>query len=236
LYFVATNHINYFDSAIIRSNRFDALMLVSPPSFRAKIERLTVLLNSVHGLSISHFETGESEVQKDLDAVPKDLERALGSAGPSSSAESKETLAARWREERLDKALVLAKFTLLRYDELDELAYHLASLLRSRPATGTISTEVLKSALEKLADPEWRKNKSYDDFFRDTRSERRDYQMLNVWEVIGVPEALPKEVEKRNSGNWLARSVDSPDDIKIKGFEVRGLSNGRVEIRPMGGN
>ena len=44
LYFVATNHINYFDSAIIRSHRFDALILVSPPSFRSKIEELERLL------------------------------------------------------------------------------------------------------------------------------------------------------------------------------------------------
>jgi len=36
LYFVATNHINYFDSAIIRSHRFDALMLVSPPRFNLR--------------------------------------------------------------------------------------------------------------------------------------------------------------------------------------------------------
>ena len=34
LYFVATNHINYFDSAIIRSHRFDALILVTPPVVR----------------------------------------------------------------------------------------------------------------------------------------------------------------------------------------------------------
>src|SRR6185437_6167741 len=44
LYFVATNHINYFDSAIIRSHRFDALILVGPPSFEAKIERIEELL------------------------------------------------------------------------------------------------------------------------------------------------------------------------------------------------
>jgi nicotinamide riboside kinase len=62
LYFVATNHINYFDSAIIRSHRFDALILVSPPSFRAKITELERLLNKVYGLPRIRFDVREQEI------------------------------------------------------------------------------------------------------------------------------------------------------------------------------
>jgi hypothetical protein len=40
VYFVATNHIRYFDVAITRSQRFDALTFIGTPSFRAKVERL----------------------------------------------------------------------------------------------------------------------------------------------------------------------------------------------------
>ncbi len=35
MYFVATNHIEYFDRAVTRSERFDAIIFVSPPSFEA---------------------------------------------------------------------------------------------------------------------------------------------------------------------------------------------------------
>ena len=34
MYFVATNHIEYFDSAIVRAERFDAIVHVPPPSFQ----------------------------------------------------------------------------------------------------------------------------------------------------------------------------------------------------------
>jgi SpoVK/Ycf46/Vps4 family AAA+-type ATPase len=44
MYFVATNHINYFDSAIIRAERFDAIVPVPPPSFDKKMARIKELL------------------------------------------------------------------------------------------------------------------------------------------------------------------------------------------------
>ena len=71
LYFVATNHINYFDSAIIRSHRFDALILVSPPSFAAKIEELEGLLSKKYDLPGRNFETTEREIKRKLDGLRK---------------------------------------------------------------------------------------------------------------------------------------------------------------------
>lgn len=44
LFFVATNHIERADPAIRRSQRFDATILVMPPSFRRKCARLQALL------------------------------------------------------------------------------------------------------------------------------------------------------------------------------------------------
>ena len=54
IYFVATNHIGYFDRAVTRSERFDALILVSPPSFDAKVKRLRDLLRrrTANGIEI----------------------------------------------------------------------------------------------------------------------------------------------------------------------------------------
>src|SRR5208282_1778543 len=61
-YFVATNHINYFDSAIIRSHRFDSLVLVSPPSFQTKVKHLKELLADIHDLPNVTFQVREKEI------------------------------------------------------------------------------------------------------------------------------------------------------------------------------
>ncbi|HEV2491913.1 MAG TPA: ATP-binding protein [Terriglobia bacterium] len=218
LYFVATNHINYFDSAIIRSHRFDALMLVSPPSFKAKIRQLDKLLSDAHGLRKVAFQVREKQIQRKLDEAGTPGTRDTNSED-------------NWSEQRLDDELTLAKFALLRYDELDELAYRLASILRGQsPILRKISSDVLKQALKQVADSEWRKNKSYADFLRDTRSERRDYQMLNVWEVSSRSEPSIPGVDTANARRWLARPVDVQEDIKIPGFTLAFKPLGLVEI------
>jgi ATPase family associated with various cellular activities (AAA) len=169
LYFVATNHINYFDSAIIRSHRFDALILVSPPSFSAKIEELERLLGAKYALPRRRFATREREVQSKLKALRQNRNRMTAE-------EAKEA-----GEEKLDTEFTLAKLALLRWDELDELASRLSAVLKSKsPTPRTISSGTLEAALRKVADSEWRKKKSYFDFLRDMRSERRDYEMTRT--------------------------------------------------------
>lgn len=183
LYFVATNHINYFDSAIIRSHRFDALILVSPPSFVAKIEELEELLSKKYGLPGRNFETTEREIQRKLNGLRKEEDKL-------SADEAQERRA---REQKLGPEFMLAKLALLRWDELDELAYRLATILRLRsPVPRKISSQLLEKALSKVGDSEWRKNKSYFDFLRDTRSERRDYQMINVPRRVETKRAASK--------------------------------------------
>ena len=222
LYFVATNHINYFDSAIIRSHRFDALILVSPPSFRSKINELEHLLSSEHGLKHLKFSVREQEIQKKLVAVE--------SAMPPGDMANEATK--RWLEEKLACENVMAKFALLRWDELNELAYRLANILKSRESIPRkISAPILAEALTAIADPEWRKNKSYVDYLRDTRSERRDYQMLNVWEFRGKPKKTPPGLVQSNGARWLTAVVDSPKDIEIPGFRLRFKEGGRVEVQ-----
>jgi hypothetical protein len=177
LYFVATNHINYFDSAIIRSHRFDALILVSPPSFAAKIEELEGLLSKKYDLPGRNFETTEREIERKLNGLRKKEDELSAD----------ETQERRAREQKLDSEFMLAKLALLRWDELDELAYRLATILRLQsPVPRKIPSQLLEKALGKVGDSEWRKNKSYFDFLRDTRSERRDYQMINVPGRLGT--------------------------------------------------
>jgi hypothetical protein len=229
LYFVATNHINYFDSAIIRSHRFDALILVSPPSFRSKIEELERLLSKVHRLPRVQFQTKEREIQKKLAAIEKSNPRNSGHE------KGRQSRVRDWREEKLGSEFLLVKFALLRWDELDELAYRLATILKALPhIPRKVSSDILRRALGQVADSEWRKNKSYDDYMRDTQSERRDYRMLNVWELRGRVTAQIPGLVHANKLHWLAKAVDSTKDIDIPGFELRFKTRGRVEIRPSG--
>lgn len=222
LYFVATNHINYFDSAIIRSHRFDALILVSPPSYRAKMSGLTRLLNEVYQLPDRHFEVKERTIQASLGAI----ERAAPNRFTHTQASEK------WRESELDRRHMLAKFALLRYDELNELAYRIAKILRANPETlEKIDASLLKEALTQIDDREWRKNKSYVDYLRDRRSERRDYQMLNVWKVESSEEISIAQVTPSNGARWLSAAADSIKDIKILGLDLISSPPGSVKIQ-----
>ncbi len=226
LYFVATNHINYFDSAIIRSHRFDSLMLVSPPSCSAKIKELTRLLEETHSLPGHTLEIKETEVQKALEQVEKNLRTLLG----AHSEESEEIRTLRYRETKLAAELTVAKFALLRHDELDELAFLLASYIRKQSdPPRAISSDIVVAALKEVSDSEWRKNKSYLDYLRDTRSERTDYQMLNVWEVITEEASIPG-VKTLTTGKWIERVGDSSKDIEIPDFTLSFEPPGHVKI------
>lgn len=228
LYFVATNHINYFDSAIIRSHRFDALVLVSPTAFSAKVQEMQRLLSETYKLPAVTFETSEAEIQKELEDLVKSgtglrIRYMHLILAPGSTSD--------WREQKLTREYALAKFALLRWDELKELAYRLSLILKSKqPHPTRISGEVLREALMQVEDSEWRKNKSYADYLRDTLSERRDYQMLNVWEVETEVEAGMPGIELSNGKQWVSFAADTPKDVDIPGFEIEGSSSGRVRI------
>jgi hypothetical protein len=221
-YFVATNHINYFDSAIIRSQRFDALMLVGPPSFETKVDRLTDLLSKV-GLSKVRFEVKEQDIQKEFDSFRDALTSPLKD-------KMEQALAAHWTELPLPREYTLAKFALLRYDEIDELAYHLSGILRETTAR-KITNDILRRALANVSDSVWRKNKNYSDYLRDIKSERRDYKMLRVWQCTrSVKKPLPG-LTPSNGSLWLDRAVDSLNDIDFSGFQLKAKPPGRVHLR-----
>lgn len=230
LYFVATNHINYFDSAIIRSHRFDALILVGPPSFEAKLERIRELLPSKYkGLSFDPSMKGQ---------VRKEFDDLLGSAPNSKIGDKRDrSVNQRAYEEWLEQRVVedkyfLAKFLLLRYDELDELAYHLeASLTQATPAATVISETILREALGKVSDSQWRKNKSYADYAHDEQSERRDYQMLKTWEVVSES-AKGRSANVKAVGDrcWLTMRADSIRDVQIEGCELQEVAPASVQI------
>jgi hypothetical protein len=122
------------------------------------------------------FDINEEQIQKELEKI--------GRSAPSSRKDSGNALLD-WREQKLKRKLALAKFALLRWDELHELAYHLSEILKAA-SDKAVTTDILREALMRISDSEWRKNKSYLDFLRDVRSERRDYEMLILPGRIGA--------------------------------------------------
>lgn len=235
LYFVATNHINYFDSAIIRSHRFDALVLVSPPSFKAKVQELKRLLLKNYGFAVDRFEVTERQIESSLEGIEKkDRERrGTGASGSQSSLSD-------WLGAPVPTEFVLAKFALLRWDELGELATRLWHRLKTSPGyKRRITKELLRVALGDVGDAEWRKTKSYLDYLRDVRSERRDYQMLDVWECNRRPadnlralfSAPESSFVAANGRLWFAKSVEAFQDIEVPGLALRFGHLGRVQVQ-----
>jgi hypothetical protein len=229
LYFVATNHINYFDSAIIRSHRFDALILVGPPSFEAKIERIEELLPARYkGLKFDPSIKGQ--IRKEFDDLLKSAPKTQN--GSVQDRAANQQAYKQWLEQRVADEYFLAKLLLLRYDELDELAYHLEQILKEEtPTPRTISERTLRQALGRVDDSQWRKNKSYSDYARDEQSERRDYQMLKTWEVVSESvKGRSPEVKPIGDRCWLTRRIDSIHDIQIEGCELQESAPASVRI------
>lgn len=56
IYFVATNHIEYFDAAIVRSERFDVLVFVPLPSFQKKMHALQKRLGTDASITVTQPE------------------------------------------------------------------------------------------------------------------------------------------------------------------------------------
>jgi len=111
IYFIATNHISYFDAAIVRSERFDVLALTLPPSFDRKKAALQDRLQSLTGRPVSISVTRE-DVEERVKAVDAAI-RKKRKISP---------------EATLTKKDQLVKFVLLRWDQIDKLAFHIQQI------------------------------------------------------------------------------------------------------------
>jgi SpoVK/Ycf46/Vps4 family AAA+-type ATPase len=170
MYFVATNHINYFDSAIIRAERFDAIVPVPPPSFDKKMARIKELLEE-RGLN--------SEIDVDRQSVDESVKK-LNDRSPDRRflAPSKSE-----KNAALPDGSTLAKFLLIRWDQLDELATIIANLLK-QSKTNEVNKDLLQTALRDIADPFLDTKGAFLEYLRSAEYERRDFSKSVVWEVI----------------------------------------------------
>ena len=209
IYFVATNHIDYFDSAIIRAERFDVTLHVPPPSFDKKIARLQALLDR-RGVSIP--------IDLDRKSIEKSLQKFQIDYNSDNEIAAKE-------EKGLQEDQILAKFLLLRWDQLEELA---ATIAKSSKVKRLKSVDVglLKKALQEMPDPFLDKASSYVRYLKSEKYERRDYSKLIVWEVQPcVPEKKHSGIRTDGSRCWYESfDFDLPSE-----FSKIGL--GRIAVK-----
>lgn len=127
MYFIATNHITYFDRAITRSGRFDALFFISPPSYSAKIAELKRILKSDYRKTV------------DISFTKADIDNAMLIPTTDHDKDS--------GSEPIPEENSLATFALLRWDELPELA---GQLNLDEKLTKKLDKTILARALKKI--------------------------------------------------------------------------------------
>jgi hypothetical protein len=161
IYFVATNHIEYFDRAITRSQRFDAILYIGPLDFSEKKVNLGRIFWETYGIKVQ-FDPALTQIAVE-EALPRDKIAAIDIG----TKEEQDRLKA----SPLEEQFALSKFALLRYDELDELAAWIAPSLGE---DALITPEVLKSALINIRDSRARTLGEYHRFASDYKYQRFD--------------------------------------------------------------
>lgn len=233
MYFVATNHIEYFDRAVTRSERFDAIIFISPPSFEAKGKEILRLLRKEHGIETMF----DSKITKGrIDAEMAAL--------PCKSLEDTKSEEERNRRKRtpIPKAHALAKFAMLRWDELNELALQLRNLLGVSPV---ITPTILSEALQRINDAKIRGLGEYCRFQSDPKNyERFDASRNAVWIVADIEgytpgSKLPNSVFKRGEQHAVIAPVGSYTDLKVPGFAIERvepeIEAGRIRLKKLHG-
>jgi hypothetical protein len=222
IYFVATNHIEYFDRAVTRSERFDAIIFLSPPSFEIKCKRILELLKSKH----------EKTVEFSDDVSPK----VISAAFPKSSCKKVEKILDKDARKEAKAALpppanALSKFALLRFDELDGLALQLSEVLGD---SKTITVDVLKKSLNRLRDGKARSLGEYCRFISDPDGyERFDASKNASWIVTDIEgidlkskelPALPTPVK------WVGETALVDAAVGERDIEVAGFASHTVHF------
>jgi hypothetical protein len=195
IYFIATNHIEYFDRAVTRARRFDALIFVTPPSFSSKVKRINAI-----------FAKWRPTLDVKLEVSEEDIVEAL---------RGMQFISDESKHEAISSTHLLAKFILLRWDQLEELVLRMLGILGDVGTTITISKALLTAALAEISDPSLQSTKTFLNFADSAKYSMRDHGKEKVWEVKGLPtnQKYPEPMSVNNGKVWL-RSVDSPHDVK----------------------
>jgi hypothetical protein len=214
IYFVATNHIGLFDRALTRSQRFDALIVVPPPAFAIKKKRLLHLLETLAPDVMVEMRITASDAKRELDSMPRSPDGSLG---------------------ELHDEHLLAKFILLRWDQLDELAHILIRAVQRRTNVSKLLIDVptLKSALREVSDNRLKEYAPYAEFIDDRYRVGRDFGKDVVWLVEGntdPPKALRRSTQTIDGRTWCIGTRELLSSVVAPG-EIDFSTRGRIKFR-----
>jgi hypothetical protein len=224
IYFVATNHIEYFDRAITRSQRFDAILYIGTPDFDQKKKLLSDIFWKTYGKRVTF---APSLTQANIEGAFPQVQ--FDEIDNASNKEEKEKL----KSAPLDEEFILSKFALLRFDELDELAEHMVADL---PSTGLIGDELLTAGLLKIRDKNSRNVGEYYRFTSDYKYERFDVSKMGTWLIempSPTPENLPAGISRRGDKFLATAQLGSMPTLDIPGFTVELQPEARLRITPI---
>ena len=197
IYFIATNHIRFFDSAVTRAERFDALVHVAPPSFKKKLDRVVHLLNE-NSIQVAPHRLSRRDVESALHSARRELQAQDGAS-----------------DTPLPQRHILAKFMLMRWDQLEQLASAIKACHPSQ-RTITLSRSLMEQALTAIADPFFATCEPFRDFIESARYEQRDYSKTQVWQITGnVPGNCERHLELRNGITWFRVSPGLSDFVDL---------------------
>jgi hypothetical protein len=214
IYFVATNHIEFFDRAITRSERFDAVVFLSPPTFDVKKDEILRILKE--DLTI----TAKFDPALDQRAIEKKLPRA---ACKRMKAKSEDVRKAK-SEDPIQPKDVLCKFALVRFDELNEIALRVADLIEE---DGLITAAVLEQGLLQMRDGKVRGLGEYCRFISDPGNyERFDASRMGLWRVLeaegldlSAQKQLPSPLEEHGGEIFAKAPIGTHENIRLPGYE-----------------
>jgi hypothetical protein len=210
MYFVATNHIEYFDPAITRGQRFDAVIFVTHPSFDSKTARLKSILAEAYGKTL-HFAFSKSDIDN---AIPKFKSAKVPDKGKT-----------------LPKKNALAKFALLRWDELPELAVYLHQEFDDGAA---VSNSSFTTMLQKLSDRRLNSLREYFAYVQGPKYARRDYGKLSVWALEGLEFGeIPRGAKQLGSRMVYPTPLSTASQIKLEGYSVEALGMGQLRLKKL---
>jgi len=172
LFFVATNHIELFDDAVKRNERFDALFFIPPPAYGAKVTELTRILKEDEHFQEVRWTVRPGACESALEDAIRDAEQTSGgsSAGHRSGRDGRRAL---------------AKFALLRWDELGILARCLAKDVPGQSLE--VNSERLAAGLAELGISRLDDSAAFTAFAHGRRSKRINPQKAEVWAKRPTP-------------------------------------------------
>jgi hypothetical protein len=213
MYFVGTNHIEYFDRAITRSERFDAIIFLSPPSFAKKRDEILRILREKYTIEATFAENLTEETI--AASAPEDF---------CSKAEAQREKADRDRAKAqpLPPQNALIKFALVRWDELKDIALHLSESCNGRTK---ITSKILSDALQKVHDSKSRTLGEYCRFISDPKDyewfdSSRNGSWIVVGELPGDKQKLQFPFKQRGDRLVVEAPIGSRANVKATGFSA----------------